>query len=240
MTLLDVKQLSIHLAGKTIVDQVSFTLSSGECVGLVGESGCGKTLTAQSIIYPIGKIGGEIHFDGMDLLKQPPAVLQKLRREALGMIFQEPLTALNPLLTIGRQMTEGKRSTPAQALSLLKQVGIPDPERKLKQYPHELSGGQRQRVLLAMAIAPSPKLLIADEPTTALDVSIQVEICALLRNLQKEGLAILFISHDLPVVKQLCQQVIVMKEGKIVEAGPTEQVFNAPSHPYTQHLMSCF
>lgn len=237
MPLLEVKELSIQLDNQPIVKQVNFELGRGECVGLVGESGCGKSLTAQALIYPFGQVQGEILLEGIDLLKQPEAKMLQLRRQALGMIYQEPLTALNPLLTIGRQLTEGGRATPAQALSFLKRVGIPEPERRFKQYPHELSGGQRQRVLLAMALVTNPKLLIADEPTTALDVSLQVEICQLLKDFQKEGLTILFISHDLGVVKQLCQRVMVMQAGQIVETAPTDQLFKAPSHPYTKQLL---
>lgn len=237
MTLLDVKRLSIYMGAKKIVDQINFQVGHGECVGLVGESGCGKSLTALSLIYPMGVVEGEVLFNGVDLLRQSPKEMQKVRKELMGMVFQEPLTALNPLLTIGRQLTEGGRTTAVRAAALLARVGVDEPERRMKQYPHELSGGQRQRVLLAMALGPSPKLLIADEPTTALDVSVQVEVCTLLKELQQEGLSILFISHDLAVVRQITQRVLVMREGKIVEDASTEQLFKYPQHLYTQQLL---
>lgn len=237
MPLLEVRKLCVSLGGNRIVDQVDFHIDRGECVGLVGESGCGKSLTAGALIYPIGNIDGEILFDGIDLLKQTPGAMQQMRLKQLGMISQDPLTALNPLMTIGKQLTEGKRTTADHACALLKRVGISEPKRRMVQYPHELSGGQRQRVLLAMALAPGPQLLIADEPTTALDVSTQVDICTLLQELQQEGLTIFFISHDLGVVKKLCQRVLVMHAGKIVEEAVTDQLFTAPRHPYTQQLM---
>jgi len=250
--LLEVQSLGVEFVGATgrarVVDQVSFTVAPGERLALVGESGSGKTVTALSVLRlnPDARYEGRIVFEGRDLLTEPQAVMQDIRGRAIAMVFQEPMSALNPLFTAGDQIGEllerHEGLTRAQALNrareLLSLTHIDDPERCAAAYPHELSGGQRQRVLIGMAIACRPKLLIADEPTTALDVTIQREIVSLLDGLQREfGMAVLLITHDLPLVRRFADRVAVMQSGRIVETGPTTQIFAAPQHAYTRHLI---
>jgi oligopeptide/dipeptide ABC transporter ATP-binding protein len=235
-----------------IIDGVSFTVERGRTLCLVGESGCGKSVTALAIMgllpRPPAEIrGGSIRFDGRDLLRLPTRELAELRGDRLSMIFQEPMTSLNPVFTIGRQLTEiirrHRRVPRAEALArarlMLERVRIPEPERRLGQYPHELSGGMRQRAMIAMALANEPLLLIADEPTTALDVTIQAQILALIRRLQAEtGSAVVLITHDLGVVAEMAHEVAVMYAGKLLEKAPVAAIFADPQHPYTLGLMS--
>jgi microcin C transport system ATP-binding protein len=254
--LLSVRDLSVafHQGGATTVavDHVSFDLMPGEVVALVGESGSGKSVTANSILkllsYPAASHpSGKILFDGKDMLTLPERALRAVRGNDITMIFQEPMTSLNPLHTIERQIGEilelHQAITGAAArertLELLRQVGIREPEKRLKAYPHELSGGQRQRVMIAMALANRPKLLIADEPTTALDVTVQAQILELLGDLKRQhGMSMLFITHDLGIVRKFADRVCVMTKGKIVETGTVEQVFTDPQHAYTRHLLA--
>lgn len=233
------------------VSGVSFHVDEGEAVGIVGESGCGKSVTVQSIMRlipnPPGKItGGEINFAGKDLVKLTEKQMGEIRGMSIGMIFQDPMTSLNPVLTVGRQMSEvlerhehlSRKEALERARQYLEMVGIPNAERRLKQYPHEFSGGMRQRVMIAMALLCNPKLLIADEPTTALDVTIQAQILELMKDLKdKINTAIIMITHDLGVVAGLCSRIIVMYGGKIVESGRTQDIFKNPHHPYTWGLL---
>ncbi len=233
------------------VDGVSFQVDPGRTLGIVGESGSGKSLTALAILRlvpsPPGRIAsGRVRFEGRDLAAIPEAEMERVRGARIGMIFQEPMSALNPVFTIGEQVSEalrvheglGRREASARALRLLERVGISDAPRRMGQYPHELSGGMRQRVMIAAALACRPSLLIADEPTTALDVTIQAQILALLRELQREmGMAVILITHDLGVVAQMVDRVVVMYGGRIAEEGTVEQVFGQPSHPYTRLLL---
>jgi microcin C transport system ATP-binding protein len=253
---LSVRDLSIAFrSGKRetlAVDHVSFDIAKGECLALVGESGSGKSATALSIMkllpYPAASHpSGSITFHGRDLLQLPEREMQKVRGDDITIVFQEPMTSLNPLHTIEKQIGEilllhrGLTGAPARerTLEVLTQVGIPDPQTRLNSYPHQLSGGQRQRVMIAMALANEPDLLIADEPTTALDVTVQAQIIALLKEIQARlHMSLLFITHDLGIVRKIAQRVCVMKDGKIVEHGPVEQVFNTPQHPYTQALLA--
>src|SRR6516225_8486610 len=235
------------------VDRVSFDIRRGETVALVGESGSGKSVTALSVMkllpYPAARHpSGAILFKGRDLLRLEESEIREVRGANITIIFQEPMTSLNPLHTIERQLTEalllhgrsnGNGGTRARVIELLTQVGIPDPATRLGSYPHQLSGGQRQRVMIAMALANEPDLLIADEPTTALDVTVQAQILQLLKDLQARlHMAMLFITHDLGVVHKIAQRVCVMKDGNIVEHGPVEKVFAAPEHPYTRALLA--
>ncbi|MDW4496930.1 ABC transporter ATP-binding protein [Sulfitobacter sp. D35] len=239
------------------VENVSFDIKPGETVCVVGESGSGKSVSSLSLMRLVefggGEIaGGRLLFDRkdhevLDLAHAPGDTMREIRGNEMGMIFQEPMTALNPVFTIGRQLTEGlrlhkdmsKAEADARALELLREVRIPEPERRLKQYPHELSGGMRQRVVIAMALACKPRLLIADEPTTALDVTIQAEILALMDRLKREtGTAVMFITHDMAVVAQMADRVVVMFRGNKVEEGPVEKIFEAPEHPYTKALLA--
>jgi microcin C transport system ATP-binding protein len=254
--LLDVRDLSVafHHGGNTsvAVDRVSFEIKRGECVALVGESGSGKSVSAMSILrllpYPTASHpSGHIRFKGHELLSMSEREIRGIRGNDISIIFQEPMTSLNPLHTIGAQIGEilqlhnGIRGNKARerTLELLTQVGIPDPETRLASYPHQLSGGQRQRVMIAMALANEPDLLIADEPTTALDVTVQAQILALLADIrQRLGMSLLFITHDLGIVRRIADTVCVMNNGKIVEQGPVEQVFTAPQHPYTKALLA--
>ena len=233
------------------VDGVSYSLEKGETVGVVGESGCGKSVTALSILRlipdPPGKIvDGEIIFEGTNLLQLSSAEMRRIRGNDISMIFQEPMTSLNPVFTIGNQITEAvrlhqglnKRDALAKAVEALKLVGIPVPERRVHEYPHQLSGGMRQRAMIAMALSCNPKVLIADEPTTALDVTIEAQILDLMRTLQDElGTAIIMITHDLGVIADIARKVVVMYAGKVVEQAPVEQIFASPNHPYTQGLL---
>ncbi len=254
-TLLKVRDLSVSFkVGKREVEavrHVSFDLEAGQTLALVGESGSGKSVTALSImqLLPYPKAhhpGGSINYRGQELLHADAAMLRKIRGDQIGMIFQEPMTALNPLHTIEKQISEvlvlHRLMSPEQAreetLSLLDKVKIRNPEQRLSSYPHQLSGGQRQRVMIAMALANTPDILIADEPTTALDVTVQAEILELLNSLQAEmGMAILLITHDLAMVEKFSDRVVVMKDGELVEAGETRQLFAAPTHPYTRMLL---
>ncbi|MGR9479677.1 ABC transporter ATP-binding protein [Rhizobium leguminosarum] len=254
--LLSVRDLSVafHQGGETslAVDHISFNIAKGEVVALVGESGSGKSVSANSILrllpYPSASHpSGEILFKGKDLLKASERALREVRGNDITMIFQEPMTSLNPLHTIEKQIAEilalhqGLTGQPARqrVLELLNQVGIREPEKRLKAYPHELSGGQRQRVMIAMALANRPELLIADEPTTALDVTVQAQILELLRQLKAvHGMSMLFITHDLGIVRKFADRVCVMTKGKIVETGTVEDVFANPKHEYTRHLLA--
>ncbi len=254
--LLSVRNLSVafrHGGGKTLaVDRVSFDIGAGETVALVGESGSGKSATALSILkllpYPTAwHPSGSILFKGRDLLPLPDREIRRVRGDDITMVFQEPMTSLNPLHTIGKQIGEilllhrGVTGAAARArtIEVLSQVGIPDPQSRLKSYPHQLSGGQRQRVMIAMALANEPDLFIADEPTTALDVTVQAQIIALLSEIQKRlGMSLLFITHDLGIVRKIAQRVCVMKAGKIVEEGAVERIFATPAHPYTRALLA--
>lgn len=236
-----------------VIEGVSFDIQRGEIMGLVGESGSGKSVTSLAImgLLPRGiaqPSGGRIELDGVDLLSLPERDMRKLRGPRIGMIFQEPLTALNPVFTIGSQIISAirahenvsRREARERAVQLLQRVGIPAPEKRLDAYPFQLSGGMRQRALIAMAIAWSPDLLIADEPTTALDVTIQAQILDLLQDLRREmGISILFITHDLAVIAELCDSVAVFYAGEVQEKGPVGEVFSRPRHPYTRGLLSC-
>ena len=251
--LLSIRNLHVDFAtdaGRVpAVRGIDLSMAAGETVALVGESGSGKSVTAMTVMrLTAGRIAaGSIHFQGLDLASLPDAEMRNIRGGQIGMVFQEPMTSLNPVLTIGRQIEEvltlhrqlSARATRAQALELLQRVGISAPERRVMQYPHELSGGMKQRVMLAMAIACRPRLLIADEPTTALDVTIQAQIMELLRSLKQEfGMAVLLITHDLGVVAHFAERVLVMYAGKIVEQGSVRDVFKRASHPYTQALLA--
>ena len=254
-TLVQVRNLSVDfVAGRAVshaVRNVSFTIGRGETVALVGESGSGKTVSALSILrllnYPAASHpSGEIYFAGKNLLTASNAEMREIRGRRISIIFQEPMTSLNPLHTIERQVGEILRihrgldtvAVKARTLELLGKVGIREPEKRLAAYPHQLSGGQRQRVMIAMALANEPDLLIADEPTTALDVTIQAQILELLKSLQREmHMAMLLITHDLGIVRKMADRVYVMKSGEVVETGSAAEVFRAPQHPYTQHLL---
>ena len=263
-TLMEVKNLRTYFGTPAdpsrVVDDVSFSIEAGQTLGLVGESGCGKSITALSIMQLLPSVGfnagGEVLFKGNDLLKIPPAERRFVRGKHISMIFQEPMTSLNPVLTVRTQLLEAigktvrqadgsrrslsKDDRVARAVESLRLVDMPEPERRLKEYPHQLSGGMRQRVMIAMAMACQPDLLIADEPTTALDVTVEAKILDLLRDVQaKLGTSILFITHDLAVISKMAQVVAVMYAGKIVETAPAEKLFAEPLHPYTERLLRC-
>ncbi len=256
-TLLSVKNLSIEFntsEGTTkAVRNVSFDVCEGQTIGIVGESGSGKSVTSLAIMQllqsPPGKItSGEIILNGKNVIGLPEHEMRALRGNEVSMIFQEPMTSLNPVFTVGAQLSEvlilHKKLTKKEALKrsidLLDQVGIPNPEMSIKKYPHEMSGGQKQRVMIAMAIACEPKLLIADEPTTALDVTIQKQVLELIASLQKKyGMGVLFITHDLGVVADIADEVVVMYRGKVMEQGNTQKIFNTPQHPYAKSLLAC-
>ncbi|HEX7294193.1 MAG TPA: ABC transporter ATP-binding protein [Pyrinomonadaceae bacterium] len=254
MHLLEVRNLQTHFPTRgglvRAVDGVSFHLDRGELLGLVGESGCGKSMTALSVmrlISPPGKIvNGEILFDGKDLLKLSDAEMREMRGDDIAMIFQDPMTSLNPVFTVGEQISEAlrlhrklsKKQARQATIEAMREVAIPDPGRRVDDYPHQLSGGMRQRVMIAMALACNPKLLIADEPTTALDVTIQAQILELLDELRKQRqLAVLLITHDLGVVAEVADRVAVMYTGRIVEESPVVELFARPKHPYTEGLL---
>ncbi|WP_199618928.1 ABC transporter ATP-binding protein [Paenibacillus alkalitolerans] len=254
-TILEVKDLrvSFNVRGGEVkaVRGVSFDVKKGEAVAIVGESGCGKSVTAQTIMRlipnPPGIIkSGSINFKGEDLLKKTERQMESVRGKDIGMIFQDPMTSLNPTLTVGRQITEGlikhqnmtKEAAKQRAVEMLKLVGIPNPEARFLQYPHQFSGGMRQRAMIAIALACNPSLLIADEPTTALDVTIQAQILNLMKDLQKTlGTSIILITHDLGVVADMCDRVVVMYAGKVVETGTKWEIFKNPQHPYTKGLL---
>jgi oligopeptide/dipeptide ABC transporter ATP-binding protein len=237
------------------VDGVSLDVHRGKTLGIVGESGCGKSVTAFSVMrllpQPYGKIlGGRIEFDDggrtLDLANASSEEMQRIRGNSIGMVFQEPLSALNPVQTIGRQLSEvllmhktkDSREALSRSIDILRKVGIPSPEIRVGEYPHQLSGGMRQRVVIGMALACTPALLIADEPTTALDVTIQAQILELMQQLQRElHMAVILITHDLGVIAETCQDVIVMYAGRIAESGPVKEIFDRPSHPYTRGLL---
>ncbi len=254
MAMLEVRDLHTSFftdAGEVkAVDGVSFTLDHGKVLGIVGESGSGKSVTAYSIMQilaPTGKIvGGSVKFNGEELVGAPESTLRKVRGNRISIIFQDPMTSLNPTYTIGHQLMEAillhtnrsKKEARARALEMLQLVNVNEPEKRLKQYPYELSGGMRQRVMIAMALACEPDILIADEPTTALDVTIQAQILDLMRELQQKlGMAIIMITHDLGVVAQMCDEVIVMYAGGICEQGTADEIFYNPKHEYTKGLM---
>ncbi len=247
--LLAVERLTVRFGASTVVDDVSFVIAAGEKFALVGESGSGKSITALSILRLVdaATTTGAIRFGGEDLMANSERRMRGLRGDRIAMIFQEPMTALNPLYTVGNQIGEvlelhqglRKNQARARAIELLAKTGIPEPERRIDAFPHQLSGGQRQRAMIAMALACAPELLICDEPTTALDVTIQAQILALLDALQAEfGMALLFITHDLNLVRRFTHRVGVMQRGRLVEIGATAAVFAAPQHPYTQQLLA--
>jgi peptide/nickel transport system ATP-binding protein len=253
--LLEVKGLKTHFFTDEgvvrAVDGVDFYINKGETLGVVGESGCGKSVTALSIMRliptPPGRIvAGEINYDGRNLLELSPAQMRKIRGKEISMIFQEPMTSLNPVFTVGEQIAEAlrlheglnRRDAMDKTVDMLKLVHIPNAERRVKEYPHQLSGGMRQRVMIAMALSCNPKLLIADEPTTALDVTIQAQILELLNELKsKLGMAILLITHDMGVIAETAQRVVVMYAAKVAEEAPVTELFKEPLHPYTQGLL---
>jgi peptide/nickel transport system ATP-binding protein len=252
--LLDVSDLRVyfHTDGGTskAVDGVSFSINQGETLGLVGESGCGKSVTAYSILQlvpapPARYAGGEIRFRGKNLLALKDNEMRRVRGNMISMIFQEPMSSLNPIMRIGRQITEAilahqkksKREAREMAIEMLRRVGIPSPETRFDEYPHQMSGGMKQRAMIAMALVCRPQLLIADEPTTALDVTIQAQILDLLNELQRElGMSVLLITHDLGVVAATCDRVVVMYAGRVVEYAPVAGLFDKPKHPYTHGL----
>ena len=234
------------------VDDVSFAIKKQQTLGIVGESGCGKSVTALSIMRllpkPAGIIeSGQILFNGSDLVQLPANKMHEIRGKRISMVFQEPMTSLNPVHRIGKQLGEvyrlhfaamGENEIRQQSLELLQKIGIPEPEQRLEEYPHQISGGMRQRVMIALALACKPDILIADEPTTALDVTIQAQILELMQHLQREtGMAVMFITHDLGVIAETCEEVVVMYAGKIAETASATELFKNPKHPYTQGLL---
>lgn len=254
-SLLEVRGLKTHFHTSQgvvkAVDGVFYDVQTGETVALVGESGCGKTMSALSIMRLVPKpqgsiVGGEIYFQGRDLLKLDEEEMRRIRGAEIAMIFQEPMTSLNPVLTIGRQITEtleahgtvSQEEARTRALELLRLVGIPDPEQRLRDYPHQLSGGMRQRVMIAIALSCNPKLILADEPTTALDVTIQAQILELMRDLSRKfGVALMIITHNLGVVARYADRVNVMYAGKVIETASAREIYENPRHPYTLGLL---
>jgi peptide/nickel transport system ATP-binding protein len=250
-TLLEIKDLSIAFNHRPAVSNISFHINAGETLGLVGESGSGKSATSLALLRLLphtAQVAGTITLDGHDLLTLPEEAMRRHRGRTLAMIFQEPMTALNPVMPIGQQIAEAvqthhaelsRKSIKEKVLAAMHEVALPDPERRLADYPHQFSGGQRQRILIAMAIINRPRLLIADEPTTALDVTVQAQILSLLKDLRRtHNLSMLFISHDLAVVSQVADRVAVMQRGQIVEQATTHDLFRNPQHPYTRTLLS--
>ena len=255
-SVLDVEDLTVAFdteGGRVVaVDGISFQVPKGKTLGIVGESGCGKSVTAMSIVgllpQPAGVVPkGKVHFDGQDLLQAEQETMYSVRGNQIGVIFQEPMTALNPVHRIGKQLSESlilhrglsKKEAWQESINLLEMVGIPSPEHRVSDYPHQLSGGMRQRVVIAIAIACRPDLLIADEPTTALDVTVQAQILELLNQLQKEqGMSVILITHDLGVIAETCDEVVVMYAGRIVEKAPVRNLFANPRHAYTQGLLA--
>ena len=255
-TILEVSGLTVSFeqatGSTTVVNDVSFEVLEGETLGIVGESGCGKTVTVLSILGLLPETGtidsGKMIFEGSDLAKLPVEEIRKVRGSKIAMIFQEPMTSLNPVLTCGYQVAEAlrlhlrmsKQEAKARTIALFEKVQLPRPEQIYAAYPHEISGGQKQRVMIAMAISCNPAVLIADEPTTALDVTVQASILELLKSLQQEQqMGMLFITHDLGVISGIADRVVVMYKGKIVETGPVKSVFASPQHPYTKGLLAC-
>jgi peptide/nickel transport system ATP-binding protein len=255
--LLEIRDLHIRFGAADAVSGINLHLNESEVLGLVGESGSGKSVTALAILGllgPAAQVSGQILWRGagggeaIDLLRQLPGGLRRVRGREIAMIFQEPMTALNPVMQIGRQVAESAeahapswtgREAKRKAIAALEAVSIPEAARRYGDYPHQFSGGQRQRILIAMALINRPRLLIADEPTTALDVTVQAQVLELLRDLQRQyGLAMLFISHDLAVVGQVASRVAVMRAGQVVETGPSDRLLTAPAHPYTRNLLA--
>jgi oligopeptide/dipeptide ABC transporter ATP-binding protein len=249
---LSVRDLRVEAAGLSIVDGVSFDLGQSEILGLVGESGSGKTMACRAVmrLLPSATLGvaGEVMFAGRDLIRLPEAEMRRVRGRGVGMIFQDPASHLDPVMRIGEQIGEGlrleggvsRRDARAAAVDLLRQVGIPDPSRRVNDYPHQFSGGMRQRAMIAVALACRPAVLFADEPTTALDVTVQAQVLRLLKEIRdRTGLAIVLISHDLGVVAQTCDRIAVMYAGRICESGATADVLRRPVHPYTAGLLAC-
>jgi peptide/nickel transport system ATP-binding protein len=251
LPLLDVRDLSVAFGGREAVRRISFGISAGETLGLVGESGSGKSAASLAVLRLLpgtASVSGRVDFDGVDLRELSEEAMRRRRGREIAMIFQEPMTALNPVMKVGEQIGEAVRShhprmtraaVRAKVLEAMEEVGLPEVERRAGDYPHQLSGGQRQRILIAMAIVNRPQLLIADEPTTALDVTVQAQILELLNRLRREhGLAMLFISHDLAVVAQVADRVAVMRRGEIVELGAARDLFERPQHEYTRRLLA--
>jgi peptide/nickel transport system ATP-binding protein len=249
--LLEVRELSIAFGDRLVVDRISFTLAPGETLGLVGESGSGKSATSLAVLRLLpgsAHVSGSIVFQGQDLLALPEESMRRLRGTGISMIFQEPMTALNPVMRVGEQIAEALRAhhpglpratVRERVLAAMHEVALPSPEARLNDYPHQFSGGQRQRLLIAMALINRPHLLIADEPTTALDVTVQEQILALLQQLQRSyGLAMLFISHDLAVIGQVADRVAVMQRGRLVEQAIAADLFRSPQHEYTRRLLA--
>ena len=257
MSLLEVRDLTTAFRTErgevTAIEAVSFDLDAGEILGIVGESGSGKSVTALTVMGllpqpPARLAGGRIRFDGVELTTLSERRMERIRGAGISMVFQEPMTSLNPVLTIGEQIMEtvrahegvSARDQRLRAIAMLDRVGIPSAERRLRDYPHQLSGGQRQRVMIAMALACRPRLLIADEPTTALDVTIQAQVLDLLMDLRDElGMAIIIITHNMGVIAETADRVLVMYAGRIVEQAPVAKLFDAPAHPYTRGLLAC-
>ena len=249
--LLDVRKLSIAFGPQVAVRDISFQINRGETLGLVGESGSGKSAASLAVLRLLpdtARVAGTVGFDGEDLLRLPEEMMRQRRGRDIAMIFQEPMTALNPVMPVGAQIAEAirvhhpnesRRTLKAKVFEAMQAVELPEPELRAKDFPHQFSGGQRQRILIAMAIVNRPRLLIADEPTTALDVTVQAQILGLLNGLRREhNLAMLFISHDLAVVAQVADRVAVMQRGEIVEQGAVQQLFREPEHPYTRKLLA--
>jgi peptide/nickel transport system ATP-binding protein len=249
--LLEVSDLRIVFSAHQAVGGISFRIAAGETLGLVGESGSGKSATSLAmmrLLPPSATVSGSVRLGSQELLTLPEATMRGHRGKSLAMIFQEPMTALNPVMNVGRQIAEAllahaprtpRRDVRERVLAAMREVALPDPERRIGDYPHQFSGGQRQRIVIAMALMNKPALLIADEPTTALDVTVQAQILALLKHLRAEhNLSMLFISHDLAVVGQVADRIAVMRHGAIVELGDTQQILTRPQHPYTQALLA--
>jgi peptide/nickel transport system ATP-binding protein len=249
--LLQVSNLTIAFGPKTVVDSISFAIHPGQTLGLVGESGSGKSASSLALLRllpPAARVSGAMTFDGQSLEKLPEAEMRTRRGAAISMIFQEPMTALNPVMRVGDQIAEAllahhprlpREEVRNRVVAAMHEVALPSPESRLRDYPHQFSGGQRQRILIAMALINRPQLLIADEPTTALDVTVQAQILTLLRDLRRtHSLAMLFISHDLAVVSQIADSIAVMQHGRIVEHAATAQLFHSPQHPYTRRLLA--
>ncbi|MDX6751225.1 ABC transporter ATP-binding protein [Geminicoccaceae bacterium 1502E] len=255
--LLVIEDLSVEFQTRhgpaRVLDRINLTLGAGETLGIIGESGCGKSMTALAVmrLFPVppGRVaGGRVHFRGRDLLGLPAEEMRQIRGNAITMIFQEPMTSLNPVYTVGEQIAEtvrlhmglGRREAARHAVEMLRAVGIPAPERRVDDYPHQLSGGMRQRVMIAIALACKPEIIIADEPTTALDVTVQAQIFDLLREVrEKTGTSMILITHDIGAIAQTADRVAVMYAGRVVEEGPVEAILDDPRHPYTRGLIAC-